>query len=149
MNCEETLPEDIVPQLALNIPPVLHPWAREEGMLVVDDLLLASGSRQDMDASALRLVSPDPNTRYRLTKALPAEAQQLPVEVVGTADLKDLTLWVDGEQVVTFGSSPYKTWWPLAEGKHTMWVEGADGNGEVVQSEVIQFEVMAAITLSE
>jgi membrane carboxypeptidase/penicillin-binding protein len=146
---EETLAEDIVPQLALNIPPVLHPWARAEEMLVLDDLLLASGSQQDVDTSALRLVSPDPNTRYRLTKALPAEAQQLPVEVVGTADLKDLTLWVDGEQIITFGSSPYKTWWPLVEGQHTMWVEGADGKGEMVKSEVLQFEVMSAITLSE
>lgn len=146
---EETVAEDVVVQLALNIPPVLHPWAREEEMLVLDDLLLASGSRQDGDAAALRLVSPDPNTRYRMTKALPAEAQQLPVEVVGTTDLKELTLWVDGEPVIIFEASPYKTWWPLAEGQHTMWVEGADGNGQVVQSEVIQFEVMAAITASE
>ncbi len=146
---EETAVTDIVPQLALNIPPVLHPWAREEEMLVLDDLLLASAARQTSGAPALRLVSPDPNTRYRLTKALPTEAQQLPVEVVGTANMENLTLWVDGEPVTTFVQPPYKSWWPLAEGQHTMWVEGVDDNGKILQSEMIQFEVLAAITQTE
>ena len=141
--------EQISKELALDLPPVLHPWAREQNMLLLDDLLLASAGRRDGSEATLRLISPDPNTTYRLTRAIPAEAQQLPVEAVSLAHVDTITIWVDGEPLAALDRPPYKAWWPLVEGQHTMWVEGVDKNGMIVQSEAISFEVLPPLTFSD
>ncbi|MCP4357770.1 MAG: penicillin-binding protein [Chloroflexi bacterium] len=146
---DETTPvENVIHQLALDLPPVLHPWAREQNLLLLDDLLLASAAGRETAASPIRLISPDPNTKYRLTTALPAEAQRLPVEAVTAANIQMMTLWLDGEPLATMKSSPYKMWWPLTPGVHTMWAEGIDGEGTVMQSDLVTFEVLEAIKLS-
>jgi membrane carboxypeptidase/penicillin-binding protein PbpC len=142
---ETTPPEQVIYQLALALPPELHPWAREEGLLLLDDLLFASAGQDDTAVSSLQLVSPDPNTKYRLTTAVPAAAQKLPVEVVSTASLREITLWLDDAPLSTLTNSPYRFWWPLSAGVHTLWAEGVDERGTAVQSEPITFEVLEAL----
>ena len=98
-------------QLAL--PPVLHPWARAEGLLLLDDLLLANGAESDTAVSPIHLISPDPQTKYRLTTAVPAAAQKLPVEAVAAAHMQTITLWLDDAPLATLTNPPYRVWWPL------------------------------------
>jgi membrane peptidoglycan carboxypeptidase len=154
---EMTPPEQIVPQLALALPLELHPWARAEELLLLDDLLLASAAEGETATEAsttpgagspsLRLISPDPNTKYRISTAMPLAAQKLPVEAVGPASLQTITLWVDDEPLVTLTNPPYRIWWSLAPGVHTMWAVGVDGEETVVQSERVTFQVLEAIQL--
>ncbi len=145
---ETTSPDQVIHQLALALPPELHPWAREEGLLVLDDLLLASAADADTAVAPIHLISPDPNTKYRLSTAVPPTAQQLPVEAVAAANMQAITLWLDGAPLATLTSPPYRIWWPLTPGVHTMWAEGVDGDGRRVSSEPITFEVLEAIRLS-
>jgi penicillin-binding protein 1C len=148
---ETTPPEQIIPELALALPLELHPWARAEGLLLLDDLLLAStGTSTALSAGApsLHLVSPDPNTKYRLTTAVPLATQKLPVEVAAPASLQTITLWLDDEPLATLTSPPYRIWWPLAPGVHTMWAAAVDSQERVIQSEPVTFEVLEAIQLS-
>jgi hypothetical protein len=80
----ETTPADqVVQQYVLDLPADLQPWARDSGLRLLDDLLLASAAERDSAAFPLHLISPDPNTKYRLTTAVPNSAQKLPVQVVG------------------------------------------------------------------
>ena len=145
----ETPADQAIKQLALYLPPDLHPWARASGLLLLDDLLVVSAAEQDRAAAFLRLVSPDPNTRYRLTTAVPAEVQKLPVQVVGGAGLAEITVWLDDTPLVTLAEPPYRIWWVLTPGIHTMWAEGVAEDGTTVTSEPITFEVLAPVQLSQ
>ncbi len=142
---EATKRENISYRLTLDLPPVLHPWARDQELLLLDDLLLASSVGGETAVSSLRLISPDPNTIYRLSPALAPEAQKIHMEAVSAADLSDITLWMDGELVAAIEHPPFEAWWQLTVGTHVGWVEGVDGNGRLVRSDKITFKVLGAV----
>lgn len=141
---ETTPPEREMVQLVLDLPPRLHPWARAQGLTLLDDLLLAAETSQETAVAAsapLRLVSPDPYTIYRLSPSLPPDSQRLRIEAVSTADLHDITLWLDDAPLKTFTDPPFETWWPLAPGSHRVWAEGRHADGTAVTSPAITFTV--------
>lgn len=142
---EATSDDQVIQQYALNLPTELHPWARSVGLLLLDDLLVTSAAEEAIAAAPIRLISPDPNTTYRLTTAVPAEVQQLPVQVVGGAGWHTITIWLDDAPWQTLSAPPYKTWWTLTPGIHTMWAEGENKNGSQVTSEPITFKVLEPI----
>ena len=135
-------------QVVLDLPPVLHPWAREEGLVLLDDLLLAGEVGRETAVSPLRMVSPDANMTYRLSPSLPEAAQQLHFEVVSSANLHDITIWMDDEPLATLPVPPYEVWWQLTPGTHTVWAEGVDNGGAHVASEPLTFEVVDGGDLS-
>jgi penicillin-binding protein 1C len=147
-----TPPEQRVEQLVLDLPPVLHSWARTEGVRLLDDLLLASQgqdgtfegttSSAGFSSTSVRLISPDPETIYRISSALPLESQQLRLEATGDANVSQITFWVDGAQFATLTEPPYEAWWPLATGQHRAWAVGRDASGERLASDPIIFEVL-------
>lgn len=136
--------EEVASQLALDLPPELHPWARGQALLLLDDLLLASAVGGETAVSPLRLISPDHNTTYRLSAALPPEAQKVHMEAISNASLSQITLWVDGKQIATPRQPPFEAWWQLQPGTHTAWAEGLDNEGRTVRSEKVTFETSAA-----
>jgi penicillin-binding protein 1C len=142
---ETTPPERLAPLLALDLPPAAHPWARAEGLVLLDDLLQASSQVEEVAAVApLRLVSPDPNTVYRLSPTMPAEAQKVRLEAVATAGVVELTFYLDGVALAQVEVPPYETWWQLTPGRHEVWAEGRSTAGERLTSPVVTFEVRAA-----
>jgi membrane carboxypeptidase/penicillin-binding protein len=144
---DETTPsEQRIEQLALDLPPTLHPWARAEGLLLLADLLPVGGMASTSSADAtstngLRLISPDPNTIYRISPAMPLENQKLRFEAVTEANFSQITLWLDDEPLATLTEPPFETWWTLSPGHHTAWAEGHDSHGTQIQSSLITFEV--------
>ncbi len=146
---EATPADQVVQQYVLDLPADLQPWARDSGLRLLDDLLLASATERDSAAHPLRLISPDPNTKYRLTTAVPNSAQKLPVQVVGGAGLEEISIWLDGALLGTMSGPPYLIWWELTPGIHTMWAESEAMNGTVILSEQITFEVLAPVQLSQ
>ncbi|MCA9936710.1 MAG: hypothetical protein KC415_22400, partial [Anaerolineales bacterium] len=146
---EDTPPQRVISELALDLPPQFHPWARAEGLLLLDDLLLASGSQGDGAAAQsqapLRMAAPDAQTLYRLSPTLPPEAQRLRVEAVAaSADLREVTLWLDGEPLATLTAPPYEAWWPLAVGEHEVWATAVTLQGEAVRGTAVTFTVNAS-----
>ncbi len=75
---------------------------------------------------------------------MPEAAQRLRVEAVAaSADLREVTLWLDGEPLATLAQPPYAAWWPLAEGTHEVWATAVTVQGEVVMSTAVTFTVNA------
>ncbi len=147
---ESTPPEQRIEQLALDLPPTLHPWARAEGLLLLADLLpvgdaASTSSAGAVSANSLRLIAPDPNTIYRISPALPLAAQKLRFEAVSGANFNQITLWLDDEPLATLTEPPFEAWWPLSPGQHTAWAEGSSGSGTQIQSSVITFEVQDSV----
>jgi len=88
------------------------------------------------------LISPAPNTTYRITPNLDLASQQISVEAAAGGSFPQVTIYVDGNPLQTFSSPPYQTWWQLTEGEHRFWAEGVNANGEVVKSEVVTINVV-------
>ena len=145
---ETTPPEKRIEQLALNLPPTLHPWARAEGLLLLNDLLAFGeenvAGETAVSANTLRLIAPDPNTLYRISSSLPLTAQKLRFEAIGGVNFNHITLWLDNEPLATLTEPPFETWWPLSPGQHTAWAVGLDSHGAQITSTVITFEVREA-----
>jgi hypothetical protein len=111
---------------------------------LLDDLLQASSQFQEIAAvTPLRLVSPDPNSLYRLSPTLPPEAQKLRLEAVATAGILELTFYLDGVPLARLDAPPYETWWQLTPGRHQVWAEARSTAGEQLTSPTITFEVRA------
>lgn len=134
-------------QVVLDLPPLLHPWAREEGLVLLDDLLVVGEVGEETAVFPLHLVSPDANMTYRLSPTMPDAAQQLHFEAVSRADFDNISIWIDGEMLAAFTLPPYEVWWQLTPGVHTVWVEGVDNNGVLVVSDSVSFEVVDEVVM--
>lgn len=143
---EDTPPAREAERLVLDLPAVLHPWARAQGLDLWHDLQMASEARGETAVSAaadpsLRLVSPDPQAVYRLSPALPQAAQKLRLQAVGDADFRRVSLWIDDGLLATLDTPPFEAWWTLSPGQHQVWAEGYDADGAHVVSQPVDFEV--------
>ncbi len=123
----------------LELPPSAQPWARSQGLILLADLAQAAGSSQQ---SVVSILSPRPNTTYRLDPNFDQNAQQLLVEAVVGQGIMNLTLWVDGNLFATLESAPYHAWWPLAVGEHRFSAQGVTVTGETVTSETVTITVV-------
>jgi penicillin-binding protein 1C len=124
----------------LDLPVAAQGWARAQGLTLVGDLTQSAHGNQ---LSVISILSPLPNTTYRIDPNFDQSAQQLLVEAVAGQGITNITLWVDGTLLGTLESVPYQAWWPLAVGEHRFWAEGVTANGETVPSEVVTITVVA------
>ena len=125
--------------IALNLPAEAQPWARAQGLPLLVDFQRNAVSQ---DANGLVLVSPSPNTTYRITPKLDLSAQQLSVEAVASQSFSKVTIYADGNPLQTFSSTPYQTWWTLSTGNHQFWVEGINANKATVTSDTVNIVVL-------
>jgi penicillin-binding protein 1C len=123
----------------LDLPAAAQPWARAQGLPLLADLTQPVNSDQ---LSVISILSPHPNTTYRLDPNFDQSAQQLLVEAAAGQGIADVTLWVDGDLLATSDSAPYQAWWPLVDGEHSFWAQGLNVNGETVTSEVVTITVV-------
>lgn len=129
-------------QIVLDLPAQVQPWAHAEGLTLLSDLMIASSDDTVQDSSLpLRLISPSSGSVYRLAPSLDPETQKLLLEAIGEVDLEQVTIWVDGNIVGSFGEAPYQAWWPLAVGQHQAWAEGLLQDGTHAVSEHVTFSV--------
>ena len=127
-------------RLYLDLPPQAHEWAREQGLPLLADLEGAL-SETPSPETALHIVSPDPNTVYRITPEIPLDSQRLRFVAVGPTGAHDVTILLDGEPLATCAGPPFETWWVLAVGEHRLWAEGFGANGEPLTSAQVTFWV--------
>ncbi len=136
---DSTPPERRKPIIVLDLPIDVQAWARSQGWPLLSDFNQMTVSQ---NANGLMLVSPQPNTTYRITPNLDLASQQISVEAAAGGSFSQVTIYVDGNILQTFTASPYQTWWQLSEGEHRFWVEGVNMNGEVVKSDVVVITVV-------
>jgi membrane peptidoglycan carboxypeptidase len=136
---EATPPERRQPRTVLDLPLEAQNWAREQGLTLVGDLAQSVTSDR---LSVISLLSPLPNTTYRIDPNFEQSAQQVLVEAAAGQGVSNITLWVDESLLARLDSAPYQAWWPLAPGEHRFWAEGVTANGETIMSEVITITVV-------
>jgi membrane carboxypeptidase/penicillin-binding protein PbpC len=128
-------------QRVLDLPPEFYPWARAQGLTLLADL--AAPASAESITAPLYMDAPAPFTTYRLSPKLPATAQQVRIEAVGSADIAPVTLYLDGQPLSIQQHPPYLAWWPLQPGRHTAWAVGQDAAGRQITSERVSFTVRA------
>ncbi len=126
---------------ALELPVEAQAWARALGLTLLADLPPADEASAPV-ASGLALVSPRPNTTYRITGDINQSAQQLAVEAAAGQGFVKVNIWVDDVLLATFSGPPYKAWWPLALGQHSFRVEGVTSTGETVTGPSVEISVV-------
>ena len=140
-----TLASDMTPsnrrkqELVLDLPVEAQPWARAQGLPLLADLQQATDS---LGSNSLMLISPTPNTTYRIATGLDAAAQQLSVEAVASRPFTKVTLYVDGVPLQSFTGAPYQAWWQLAVGQHGFYAEGITSSGETVKTDEVAITVV-------
>ena len=125
------------PITVLNLPTEALAWAHEQGLPLLSDYSLDSANSLANDKYSLLLLSPHPNTVYRIDPNFDPSAQQLKIEAAVGQGITQVEIWVDGTLLTTISSPPYQAWWTLSAGEHRFWVEGVDVNGEKTKSAVI------------
>jgi penicillin-binding protein 1C len=124
--------------IVLDLPITAQPWARSQGLPLLADIPQAS---EAIAQPQIALISPRPNTTYRLDPAFDPSAQKILIEAVAGAGITQVTIWVDGVPLTNLDASPYQAWWQLSLGEHRFWATGVAGNGEVVTSGVVSITV--------
>lgn len=144
----DTPPERLARQTVLDLPAAAHSWAHSQGLVLFGDLLPGGDERNEgqvggeMEAAALRLVSPAAGAVYRLAAGFTGPAQRVRLEAAVGPGLRRVSLWVDGVLVAEFPEGgPYQAWWMLEAGEHQAWVEAYGEDGGRVTSEAVVFRV--------
>ncbi len=156
----ETTPECVEQRVLRVYPPELREWALAQG---IGDPLSVIGNRfpvtsyelrvtddqqpqlaaRNLQPATLTLISPDPNSIFRLSAGMPAELQQvrLAARPVGAALPSEVTFLVNGQPVGRSTRLPFETWWTLQPGAHFVTALALDADGQQVSSEGIWIEV--------
>ena len=125
----------------LNLPMEAQAWARAQGFLLLSDYSQPTESIQP--ENPLVLLSPRPNTTYRIDPTLALSVQQIKIEVSAGPDISQVTFYVDGNPVATVSSVPYQAWWTLSVGEHLVWAEAVKVDGEKVTSGITAITVLS------
>ena len=125
----------------LNLPMEAQAWARAQGFLLLSDYSQPTESIQP--ENPLVLLSPRPNTTYRIDPTLTLSVQQIKIEVSAGPDISQVTFYVDGNPVATVSSVPYQAWWTLSVGEHLVWAEAVKVDGEKVTSGITAITVLS------
>jgi membrane carboxypeptidase/penicillin-binding protein PbpC len=124
--------------IVLDIPPTAQRWAHSQGLQLLSDL---SASPAALQPGELVMISPEPDSSYRISDKLALSDQQLPVETAAGQGVTGISLWVDGRQLGSPASAPYLLWWQLSAGTHQFWAQGLSADGAAVKSNVVQITV--------
>ncbi len=128
-------------------------WAEQEGLPLPPQEIVSAehddppiAAITDETAPGLRLIRPDPNSRYVLAPDIPVHYQQ--IEILATASpalgLREVTLWIDGSPEHTWEAPPYRTFWTLVPGEHEFRIEGIDARSQRTIGPSVRITVSAA-----
>jgi 1A family penicillin-binding protein len=163
----ETAPECREQRVIRIYPPELREWALAQGvgdpLTVIGDQLPttddgspvtdyglrardeqpAQPETRNLQPATLALISPDPNSVFRLSAGMPGDLQQvrLAARPLGTALPREVTFLVNGQQVGRAARLPFETWWTLQPGAHHITAVALDPDGQQISSEGIWIEV--------
>jgi membrane peptidoglycan carboxypeptidase len=149
----DTPRDRIETRVFLMLPAEAREWARDNGIpqltmnndqLTMDNPPTAGGDQPSADSQALvRITRPDNGTIYRITPQTPLATQRIPVQAIVADGVKltRLTLFVDGQAIGEFTTSPTRAFWMLQPGTHVISAQAIDGQGIVHESEAVRVTV--------
>ncbi len=156
----DTPPDRVATRVYLVLPAEAREWARDNGipqLTIINDQLttnndqLTNGNPQSAirnpqsveSQTPVRVTRPDNGTIYHMTPQTPIETQRIPVQAI-VADgvrLARLTLFVDGQSIGEFTTSPARTWWMLQPGTHTIMARAVDDQAKTYESTAVRIVV--------
>jgi membrane peptidoglycan carboxypeptidase len=131
-----TSPEAVVTQTFMMLPPSAREWAAQNGVPLPPER-----SALSFQPSALQITSPDPRTIYQLSPRLPRESQRIPLRAISSQPLSAVTFLLNDRPAGTATASPFEVWWALEPGNYRLQAQARLANGEVAESEVVEFMV--------
>jgi 1A family penicillin-binding protein len=134
-------------RIFLDLPPQAREWARTAGLPILPDTLASPGTTSTTtgaQAPSLVILSPDPQTVFRISSTIPLGTQKVRLEAGGPGDLVSVTLYLDGTVLATLDEPPFEVLWQLQVGSHTLYATGRTSKGDELTSEVVQFTVKPA-----
>jgi membrane carboxypeptidase/penicillin-binding protein PbpC len=134
-----TPPERRKSLMVLDLPVEAQSWARSQGFPLLADYSQHADSQNGIQ---LTVISPTPNTTYRIAPNFDISAQQLSIEVMAGNGFSKITVFVDGNVLSTFTAPPYETWWTLSAGEHRFWAQGVMQDGSIIKSDVVIINVV-------
>jgi 1A family penicillin-binding protein len=153
----ESAPECVEQRVVRVYPPELREWALAQGIgqpvdgerwpVNGDQLSVARDPAQpandDPQPASLTLISPDPNSVFRLSAGMPAGLQQvrLAARALGALLPSQVIFLVDDQPVGQATRLPFETWWTLQPGPHYVTAVAVDADGQSLASEGIWIEV--------
>ncbi|GAB4205541.1 MAG: PBP1A family penicillin-binding protein [Roseiflexaceae bacterium] len=87
------------------------------------------------------IVVPSTGSVFAITPAIPRERQQVLFQARAGSGAVRVTILLDGQPLAEFERPPYRVFWTLAPGRHTLAVEARDAEGRVVRSAETAFSV--------
>ena len=131
----------IVEKVYLVLPPELQEWGRDQGIPAPPPgSAIATGGAGESSV-VLQLASPDPGVVYRISPAVPLEQQRIRFSAVARVALAEKGFILDGERLPVQGSA-FEIFWTLEGGRHRLQAWGTTPDGEELQSEAVEFEVL-------
>jgi membrane carboxypeptidase/penicillin-binding protein PbpC len=142
----DTPRDRIETRVFLVLPAEAREWARDNGIpqLPMSAQTAMSNTQSSTDSpAAVRITRPDNGTIYRITPQTPIATQRIPVQAIVADGVKlaRLTLFVDGQPIGEFTTSPARTFWQLQLGTHIISAQAIDVQGEVHESEAVRIVV--------
>lgn len=115
-----------------------------QGQMVFDKQATDAGQTSNAKQSAIEIVSPPHNSLYEVSPQLPRELQQIEVSARLNRSLRlmNVSVYVDGVQVGSFNSVPYRALWKLVPGNHYAQAVGTTVDGTRVESDRVEFRVL-------
>jgi len=136
------------------LPPDAQDWGRQQGIpepptrscLSPEETIAQSPISSLQSPIPLVITHPAPNTTFALSPELPRSMQRIEVTARpgGSTPLRQVTLIVDGQPLVTLLQPPYRALWQLEEGTHEVKAIGVDARGRHLESQPLQFTVVNA-----
>ncbi len=141
----DTPSERVVQRVFYIPPPMAAAWAREQGIPQPPDAAVAAPVAPRVSRPLLEIIQPDPNATYVLSRELPASAQaaEIAARWNGEATPRQITLLLDGAPLATLSQAPYRVWWTLTPGAHTVAAVAIDTAGQTITSAPLAFTVEA------
>jgi penicillin-binding protein 1C len=125
----------------LDLPVEAQSWAHTQGLPLLMDYSQAV-ENTSAQQNQLVLLSPPPNTTYRIDPGFDPSAQQIQIEVAAGSGISQVAIWMDGSLITTLSSPPYQAWWKLSTGEHHFWAQALNTNGETLKSDVVSISVV-------
>ncbi len=135
---DSTPPEDRVERVYLVLPQEARDWAAREGIPappVGAEVVRADAAR------GLRLLEPDPYTRFRMSPGLPGDVQRLRLTVGVSPGTQRVTYFMDGRPVGSATDAPWVVWWPLEVGEHELVAVAELADGATERTDPLPFTV--------
>lgn len=140
----DTPRERIVERVALDLPAPLRDWARAQGWPVLDPVADVAPRASVVPRQSVAILRPDPGAIYRAAKELPPSVQRVPLEVrVDAADVASVDVALaTGEVIARFDRAPYRAFWQLNVGRHTLVARARLRDGRVIESQPTHITVL-------